>query len=490
MRSTHHSFVKNILLSFVLLFVSTAHATNGMFQIGFGHKSKSMGGTAVAQALDSLAAGANPAAMVHVGNRYDIGVELFVPKRSTILENMAQSGAMGGAPGTSGTWDSRHNTFPVPNMGFNVMLSDRLSFGASVIGAGMGTAYSSNFFDVGPSNTDENPTLGIELFQMQMLPTLAYKYNDTHSFGVSPIIAMQRFSARGLGEFNDFFFSKYSANMTDRGQDWAFGGGIKLGWQGRFLNNKDLTLGATWNSKVYMERFRKYQGLMAEGGQLDIPEHYAIGVAYNVNKKFMATVDVQRILYSEVPAIGNRHPSNNCWTAEDDFGQCSLASPLGEDRLGGETGLGFGWQDQTIYKLGFAFKANSKWTYRFGLNYGKSPIPDDQILFNTIAPGVVEEHVTLGFSYTPDKDTEINFMFMHALENRQECRANTSPASLDGAGNTGARIAYLTANPGCRTYLTAPQADVANNGTRVSASVAAEMVQYSMGVSYSKKFNW
>lgn len=482
MRFTHRSFVKNILLSFVLLFATSAHATNGMFQIGFGHKSKSMGGTAVAQSLDSLAAGANPAAMVHVGNRYDIGVELFVPKRSAIFENMAQSGAMAGvrAP-TTGTWDSRHNTFPVPNMGFNVMLSDRLSFGASVIGAGMGTAYSSNFFDVGPENTDENPTLGIELFQMQMLPTLAYKYDDTHSFGVSPIIAMQRFSARGLGEFNDFFFSKFDQNMTDRGQDWAFGGGIKLGWQGRFLKNKDLTLGATWNSKVYMERFRKYQGLMAEGGKLDIPEHYAIGIAYNINKKFMATMDVQKTLYSEVPAIGNRHP-NSCWNGESDMGTCTQLQPTGEDRLGGETSIGFGWRDQTVYKLGFAFKANSKWTYRFGLNYGKSPIQDDQILFNTIAPGVVEKHVTLGFTYTPDKDTEINFMFMHAFKNKQECRANSAPELA-----LAARIAYLTANPGCETYLTAAQATIID---QESGSAAAEMVQYSMGVSYSKKFDF
>ena len=352
----------------------------------------------------------------------------------------------------------------------------------------MGTAYGYNFFDVGPSNTNENATLGIELFQMQILPTLAYKYNDTHSFGVSPIIAMQRFSARGLGEFGNFFFSSDDTQMTDRGQDYSFGGGIKLGWQGRFLKDDALTLGATWNSKVFMEKFRKYQGLIADGGQLDIPEHYALGIAYNFNKKFMATMDVQRILYSQVPAIGNRHDTT-CWTGESDLGVliCPGTPPIpqGEDKLGGATGLGFGWKNQTVYKLGLAFKANSKWTYRFGLNYGKAPIPADQILFNTIAPGVVEEHITLGFSYTPDKDTEINFMFMHALKNKIECRANrpTDAAPAD-------RAAAIQADPGCTTYLTAPQADIVDDGSRISAAVGAEMVQYSMGISYSKKFNW
>ncbi|MDH5189858.1 MAG: outer membrane protein transport protein [Gammaproteobacteria bacterium] len=489
MRSTHRSYLTNILLSFVLLFTASVHASNGMFQIGFGHKSKSMGGTAVAQALDSLAAGANPAAMVHVGNRYDIGVELFVPKRSVYMKDAAPDALTTGPNNDprNGTWDSRHNLFPVPNMGFNVMLSDRLSFGASVIGAGMGTAYGYNFFDVGPAEGDENSTVGIELFQVQILPTFAYKYNDTHSFGISPIFGMQRFSARGLGEFGDFFFSETPSQMTDRGQDWAFGYGIKLGWQGRFLENDALTLGATVNSEVYMEKFRKYQGLIANGGELNIPAHYAIGIAYNVNKKFMATMDVQRVLYSTVPAISNPHPGNNCWGGTGIGATCTLVAPTGEDRIGGETGLGFGWTDQTIYKLGFAFKANSKWTYRFGLNYGESPIPDHQILFNTIAPAVVEKHVTLGFTYTPDKDTEINFMFMHALENRQECRATDRddiPADVV-AGGLGAELAYLQANPGCRTYFTP---NSFTNGE--SGSVAAEMVQYSMGISYSKKFNW
>ncbi|MDH5644999.1 MAG: outer membrane protein transport protein [Candidatus Heimdallarchaeota archaeon] len=471
MRLTHTrgSYIKYVLSLLLLLTATSTQATNGMFQIGFGAKSKAMGGVGTALALDSLAASANPAGMVHVGSRYDMGVELFVPKRSTYLKDAADGALSGGRPRINGKFTSRHNLYPVPNMGFNIMLNDRMSFGVSVIGAGLGTAYGENFFDIGPGNTDENATLGIELFQMQILPTFAYKYNDTHSFGVSPIIAAQRFSARGLGDFVEFEFSSDDNNVSDRGQDYSFGGGLRLGWQGRFLKDKNLTFGLTWASKVYMERFRKYQGLIANGGQLDIPSNYTAGIAYTHKKKYLFSLDYGYIEYSKVPAIGNTHPAT-CWggTAFN----CTAMQPLGDDKLGGRTGLGFGWRDMNVIKIGFAVKANSKWTYRAGMNYGKTPIPNNQVLFNAIAPAVVERHVTFGATYTPDRKSEISFMFMRAFSNYQECRSyDTDEPSKFGKS--------------CETYLTGRS--ISGNGEGGAAGI--DMSQYSLGVSYSQKFD-
>ncbi|QLQ01512.1 MAG: outer membrane protein transport protein [Thiobacillus sp.] len=41
--------------------------------------------------------------------------------------------------------------------------------------------------------------------------------------------------------------------------------------------------------------------------------------------------------------------------------------------------MGFGWKDQTIYKLGVNWGVNERLQLRAGYNYGKSPIPDDQL---------------------------------------------------------------------------------------------------------------
>ncbi len=50
---------------------------------------------------------------------------------------------------------------------------------------------------------------------------------------------------------------------------------------------------------------------------------------------------------------------------------------------------------------------------------GDNPIDEDQNLFNIIAPGVVKNHVTLGFTYSPDQYSEISVNYMHAFHEDQ-----------------------------------------------------------------------
>ena len=41
------------------------------------------------------------------------------------------------------------------------------------------------------------------------------------------------------------------------------------------------------------------------------------------------------------------------------------------------------------------------------------------MLINILAPGVVEDHVTLGFSYRSSKKSQWNFSYMHAFYNNE-----------------------------------------------------------------------
>ena len=66
--------------------------------------------------------------------------------------------------------------------------------------------------------------------------------------------------------------------------------------------------------------------------------------------------------------------------------------------LGGPNGAGFGWQDVTVYKAGFAWNADDNNTWRFGFSYGEQPIPSSEVLFNILAPGVMETHLTAGWT--------------------------------------------------------------------------------------------
>ena len=80
-------------------------------------------------------------------------------------------------------------------------------------------------------------------------------------------------------------------------------------------------------------------------------------------------------------------------------------------------GLGFGWTDQTIYKIGVDWTINEKWNARAGWNYGKSPIPEDQVLFNMLAPATPEHHLTFGGGYFFTEDVTLDANVMIAFVN-------------------------------------------------------------------------
>lgn len=416
-----------------IIFAVPSHATNGYFMIGFGAKSRAMGGAGVAYGQDGLAAAANPASMADVGvgtMRVDVGGEIFNPPRavshdSLLLPTDEKSGA---------------NLFLIPNMGMIYKFNRKMLIGMSAIGAGLGTRYhqSNPVCDDGDPATNGNnffnfnclasPTVGVALYQMQMLPSVAYKLTKQHTVGASLALAVQSFRAYGLQAFDTLGFGNEPGQLTNEGNDWAYGAGIRLGYHGKFFKDR-LKLGLNYASRVYMTKFDKYKNLFAEEGGFDIPEHFAVGLALQPTKKLVVTGDVQRIRFSSIRSVGN--PGPNPADPNNFF-------PPGIDVLGTPNGLGFGWKDVTVYKVGLDYLLNNKWNVRAGYNYARSPIPSDQVLFNMLAPATVEKHMTLGASYRPSKNIEWSFNFMHAFENTIKGPTAFGPSAQPVQGSNGA----------------------------------------------------
>ncbi|MCK5003179.1 MAG: outer membrane protein transport protein [Gammaproteobacteria bacterium] len=392
-----------------------SYATNGYFLIGFGAKSRAMGGAGVAYGQDGLASAINPATMADVGDRFDIGGEFFNPPRA-IKHDSSQ---------LPSDVQSNHDIFLIPNMGGVWKYNDKINYGFAFIGAGSQTEYaqdgtSSNvLYDF---NSLGGTEAGVELVQMQLTPSISYKVDSTHTVGVTAVVGIQVFRAEGLGAFGDLGFTASNENFTDEGHDYSYGGGIRLGWLGKFADDK-LNVGFNYSSKVYMSRFRDYSNLFAEQGDFDIPENYTLGIAYAVNDDINVLFDVQRINYSGVASINNPGP-----LPEDP----DAFFPAGIGVTGLDNGMGFGWSDMTVYKLGVDYQHSEKWTFRAGLNYGETPIQNDQLLFNQLAPAVVEMHVTLGLTYVIDEDFEVSANFMHAFENEL---TGKTPFYPDGVTN-------------------------------------------------------
>ena len=91
----------------------------------------------------------------------------------------------------------------------------------------------------------------------------------------------------------------------------------------------------------------------------------------------------------------------------------------GSGLLGANNGLGFGWNDINVYRIGLQYRVDSQWTIRSGYSWNDSPISNREILFNVLAPAVIKRHITFGISYTPTPDSEWSLGYLHAFTESQ-----------------------------------------------------------------------
>jgi len=413
--------VKKSLLAIAVsgvLASSAAYATNGYFGHGYSTKEKGLAGAGTAFSQDALASANNPAGMAFIGNRMDIGAALFSPSRSytvtgTITPPNPVTGEFGSAINAADgqTVESDSNLFLIPHFAYNRDLGNDSSVGAAIYGnGGMNTIYPASstpdVFGSGSGNgTFYSGNTGINLEQLFLNVNFAKKLNDKHAFGGSLILAGQRFAAKGIDLFRGASLSP--DNLSGNKHSYSYGAGVKLGYQGEVA--KGFRVGVAYQSKISMSEFDEYKGLFAEGGDFDIPSSYNVGISIDVGPTGTIVADVQRINFSEVSAIAN--PVSNMFPGT---GTCFTPAPTGPGCLGGADGAGFGWKDMTVYKIGYQFDVGKKHTVRLGYSFTDQPIPESETLFNVLAPAVIEQHFTAGWTMKIGADQELNLAGMYA----------------------------------------------------------------------------
>jgi long-chain fatty acid transport protein len=371
------------ILGLTALAATAAHATDGYFDYGYGVNAKGVGGAGVAFPQDSLAPASNPAGSAFLDNRFDLGVTYFQPDRSASIGTHQFSG-------------NGQDQFYVPEVGYRHTLTTNLSLDIAIYGnGGMNTDYAQN---PGFGTTHA----GVDLSQLFLSAALAYKITDNQAIGVAPIFAYQRFKAYGLQNFG----------IPDQSYDNSYGGGVRIGYTGKLTDW--LTVGATYQSRIFASHFSKYDHLFAERGNFDIPENFALGVAIKPVKQVTIAADVEEIYFSEVKSVGNS------------LSLLHLASGLGSDE-----GPGFGWRDVTAVKTGVAYDVNDRLTLRAGYNFSTQPIPSNQTYFNILAPAVVQHHVTAGVTFHISKNWELNAFYAHAFKQTVHGSGNAFGPSSD-----------------------------------------------------------
>ena len=169
-----------------------------------------------------------------------------------------------------------------------------------------------------------------------------------------------------------------------------------------------VSAGVSYQSKISMSEFKDYSDLFAEDGGFDIPPSTKIGLSFEGNNDVRLNLDIEHTEYSEAPSVGN--PMANiagCPTA-------GLGGTDIESCLGGKNGAGFGWDDMTTYKIGLEWTPSDTKTWRFGYSYGEQPVQSADVLFNILAPGVMEQHFTFGLTKSNPNGGAWNFSLMYA----------------------------------------------------------------------------
>ena len=432
-----------------ILVSPAVNATNGYFSHGFSTKEKGLAGAGTAYSQDSMAAATNPAGMAFVGERMDIGLQLFSPspRGYTVTGTPVAPGTdpnapfgsfINAAPGT--TYESDNDFFLIPHFGYNWQLNNDSTVGVSVYGnGGMNTEYPASstpdFTGDGVGDgTFGAGTAGINLAQLFVNVSFAKKINAKHAFGGSVIVVMQRFLAQGLDNFAPL--SLDPDNLSGNRKSDSFGAGLKVGYQGEV--SKGIRVGVAYQSKINMSEFDEYKGLFAEGGDFDIPSTYNIGVSFDVGATGVIVADIQQINYSDVAAISN--PIVN--TLPPTFGGSCIPAGFNPDPtitgasgagcLGGPAGAGFGWEDMTIFKIGYQIDVSAKHTVRVGYSHADQPVPDSETLFNTLAPAVVEDHFTAGWTMKVGTNQEFNLAGMYAPSNSVKGQNPIDQFAADG----------------------------------------------------------
>lgn len=369
-----------------------ATATEGYFAHGFGAVNKSMAGAGVAAGFDAMSQATNPASLALVETQFTIDLSVFSPRRSYTV-----TGPASGDPDTfgleEGSFDSDENYFYIPSIGNSWEIDDSSSWGwALYANGGMNTSWNepaAGAFGAGPA--------GVDLGQAFLQFTYAQEMSPEVYLGISPILAAQRFKAEGLAAFSGM--SSNPGSLTDEGYDWSYGYGLKIGVQADI--GAGFSFGAAYQTEMFMTDFKNYSGLFANGGEFNIPATLQAGFAWQAESGFIVALDYKRIFYGDIDAVSNAFAK---------LDTVSVPAVL----LGSPGGPGFGWDDVDIVKLGFEVPVGSSVRLRAGASLNTNPIPESEVMFNILAPGVQERHFTAGMTWQIGDNHAINIAGMYS----------------------------------------------------------------------------
>lgn len=349
----------------------SAHATNGDQMLGVTATQWGMGGATVAAPQDAATIMYNPAGLAEMGIkdvRFDMGVGVLNPPRQA---NDRDS-------------DSDYYLMPAGSVAFNV--NDRLFLGMAMGGiSGSGV----DFADVAAATGAQAVVTTKQSYKIA--PGFAYKISDQLSVGAALQIGYQSLAMyNGMG-----------ASVLTLPQTQVYGAGMNAGLI--YKVNDKVQLGASWTSKTNMDEFKWNTNNGTYRMTMDMPQIFALGVAFKPMPGLLVEADVKHIGFSDV------------------LDKVAFQTPAGASTMN------FGWSNQTVYAIGVQKEIDDKTTVRAGFNYGKSPIGQEDVNNNIGSLAITEKHLSLGVTRKFSDKVSASLSYVRAFHN--EITSNVGPAN-------------------------------------------------------------
>ena len=378
---------------------NAASATNGMNPICYGTDNCGMGGAGIALGGNASSAILNPALSARGGR------ELFVSMgwMHADVSGNTQGNAYNGIATQQ---DSSASDFPDGTLSLNWKFNDQWAANISAFpGGGGATDWQYPRTGAGIGNTNRNYDHQIRTRYFFFEPSVSYTppQDKDWSFGLGAVISYQDMKTDSLGHN-----AAQLAASDKQKVDSSMGAGFHLGaaWQ----PDPVLSIGATYRSRIWSERYETYRTARIFQGPMDMPAQWGIGFALKptVLPKLTLAGDMKYIEWESVTGIGGKEPAAG----------------------------GFGWESQFVFAAGAAYEITDKLTGRFGWNYGKSPIDEGHVFANFLFPAIAEHHITAGASYKLTERYEIGGSAFWAPEVTKQNDARVNEAYAQNGGQT------------------------------------------------------
>lgn len=359
-----------------------ALGANGLNLIGVSAESIGMGGADLAVARDPLALNSNPAGLTRARvQRLDLAASGAYALDIRHRDNLGND------------TEISNNYVSAGSFGYTAPLSERgVTWGIGFYAqGGAGYEYENLYTTLG---TRDNFTSQLGIARLSA--GAALEVNPQLSVGASIAASYARLERRILPNTSVFTgnpaTSFFGYTIDDAN---GIGYGAKFGLQYRPSPNQTWGIAYTSPTRIELngEDLRSNQGALGLGvvryndvkiKGLGLPQEIGIGYARQQTPRLLWTMELNWLDWSAAMKTMTLYASEP-------------ANPLSPALTGTSANY---WRDQYVLAIGLLYTPNDRTTWRAGYNYGRNPIPDENL--SPLLAAITEQHLTFGFGLRLD----------------------------------------------------------------------------------------